>query len=643
MKKYLTLVFILYPLIVVFGQSELSFLNSNDHKEKVERYYALNDSLKLANSQLIETHFKKTLEKRKSSEQFVSVNLILADLKRLKKDHINVIRIIKESIDTSNFVLTKRDSIDLYKKLREAYLGIKFYSKIYELNELLLSLTKNDKEEIRYRDGLMSSYYYSLKNYSKAIVHSKKEIQEVYRLNDSSYFDLILQKYNSLGFYSSLNKQRDSGIYYYKLSIDKARQHKDTTKVDFKMHYGIVSGNIGVQKFFLKEYDSAIYYLKKDLKYCLKKNNPNFEGGIHAYVFMLRVLLAKNDYVEVKKIIKDIDRYIPYLKNNNFGNKTKYEYFENKSEFFYKTKVFDSSSIYSRKALELKKEIEKEENKKLSQENQLIAFLTKKQDQLENANLTLQLKQVQIKTKQNYIMVFMLFILITLLTASVYYVFKFKTSRRKILNQNIIIEKSLEEKQLLLEEVHHRVKNNLQVISGLLEFQDEKLNNPEVNVIIKEGQNRIQSVALIHKMMYQSDQISKVNMQDYLMELGDNIRATFDKNHICYFINAQNISLGIKEAVPLGLIFNEVITNSFKYAFNDSIKGEIVVKLDRREQNDYVFLIKDNGIGMPEGFSLNEIDSLGMDLIRGLTEQLKGELTITNEDGAKVEIKFSIE
>ena len=188
--------------------------------------------------------------------------------------------------------------------------------------------------------------------------------------------------------------------------------------------------------------------------------------------------------------------------------------------------------------------------------------------------------------------------------------------------------KSLKEKEVLLKEVHHRVKNNLQIISSILDLQLMNTVDLELKEVLREGQNRIQTIALIHKNMYQKELYSEVNFKDYTEELVEQILSTlnYQKNiNIKYSIDS--ILLPLDYAIPLSLIITEIITNSFKHAFKNVNDGNIRITLNELEHKIYTLKIEDNGIGFDIS-SVNKENSIGLDLIEGLTEQINGNLNV---------------
>lgn len=202
--------------------------------------------------------------------------------------------------------------------------------------------------------------------------------------------------------------------------------------------------------------------------------------------------------------------------------------------------------------------------------------------------------------------------------------------------------RSLNEKEYLLKEIHHRVKNNLQVISSLLNMQSREANDPEMLDVIKEGQSRVKAMSLIHQKLYQTDNLSEIDFEEYSQQLIDQLAALYKRDglELEKTINAKDIKLDIDTAIPLGLILNELISNSFKYAFNEVEKGELQISLERLSKEDLKLTVFDNGVGLPGSLDLTTVKSLGLKLVNILTKQLKGSMNFSNENGARFEIKF---
>ncbi len=213
------------------------------------------------------------------------------------------------------------------------------------------------------------------------------------------------------------------------------------------------------------------------------------------------------------------------------------------------------------------------------------------------------------------------------------------TDRKK--DEDKIIE-SLREKEVMLSEIHHRVKNNLQIISSLLNLQSSYIVDKVALTAITESRNRVSSMALIHEKLYKSKNLNRIDFEDYIKQLTSHLLQIYSgsKIKIKLVINASKIFLSIDTAIPTGLIINELVSNSLKHAFPDKEEGTIEIELKQTANGEYYLKVSDDGIGIKSSPSSKATSSLGMQLISMLTKQLAGELTVNNNAGTKTIIKF---
>ena len=215
---------------------------------------------------------------------------------------------------------------------------------------------------------------------------------------------------------------------------------------------------------------------------------------------------------------------------------------------------------------------------------------------------------------------------------------------RSIKTKNALLAQQADQLATMMKEIHHRVKNNLEVINSLLNMQSFQSLDPSVKETLKEGQSRIKSMALIHNKLYQNDNLAKIDFQDYATELAKSIISTFKiKKEIDLAVQAEGITLDIDTAVPLGLILNELITNSMKYAYNDVEKGLLNISISQLKDKEYTLKVSDNGKGMSPDFDIQKAKSLGLRLVQSLTKQLSGVLNIEkplNTEGVVFNIQF---
>ncbi|WKD85109.1 putative sensor histidine kinase pdtaS [Polaribacter huanghezhanensis] len=234
-----------------------------------------------------------------------------------------------------------------------------------------------------------------------------------------------------------------------------------------------------------------------------------------------------------------------------------------------------------------------------------------------------------------YAIIFLLIFLISIII----FIVKSRKDRISIQNQKKEIEEIVIQKTVLLKEIHHRVKNNLQLISGLLYLQSVKHENAEITAMVNESQKHINSIAMVHEMLYQEKTVSLVSMKKYLKELGAKLLQISSIKNIDYKINVADISLTLDYATTLGLIFNELVTNSFKYAFNTNKKGVISVSLEEVALNEYRFMYSDNGKGFDVNASITR-KTMGQKLIKMFVEEIGARLEILNDNGLTYILTF---
>jgi two-component sensor histidine kinase len=204
------------------------------------------------------------------------------------------------------------------------------------------------------------------------------------------------------------------------------------------------------------------------------------------------------------------------------------------------------------------------------------------------------------------------------------------------------IRRSLEEKEVLLREIHHRVKNNMQIVSSLLMLQSRNIEDKKYKDMFIDSQNRINSMALIHEKLYQSESIAQINFKEYISDIVSNIFESYSiKRNIKIDINVENIPIKIDYAVPCGLIINELVTNSLKYAFPDDRQGNIKISVKKEDNNMIRLSISDDGIGIPKDMDIRNTKSLGLHLVTALAEaQLHGQIILNREKGTEFQIRF---
>jgi PAS domain S-box-containing protein len=206
-----------------------------------------------------------------------------------------------------------------------------------------------------------------------------------------------------------------------------------------------------------------------------------------------------------------------------------------------------------------------------------------------------------------------------------------------------MIQASLREKEALLKEIHHRVKNNLQVTSSLLRLQAAAITDPGAREAFRESENRIRSMALVHEKLYQSSDLSRIDLADYLRSLAELLykSAAMTPEKVAIDVTGGDIYLEIDDAVPCGLIVNELLSNGLKHAFPDRREGRIEIHLVEREGGSIFLSVRDDGVGLPPGFRLDQAGTLGLQLVQGLVKQIDGTIEVKGDSsGTEFDVVF---
>lgn len=343
-------------------------------------------------------------------------------------------------------------------------------------------------------------------------------------------------------------------------------------------------------------------------------------------IIKIKLLLGKLDEAEL------LFKRVEYLKSRiDFNNDTYYfkplKLYKNYTKYYEAKKDYTNAFRYMKLATEMQDSLNRRNDKRKLWQTEMRVKVDSYQKQIklvEDENTW--------QTRLTYLVILMLLII---LVAS-FVVYRVIKKDNKIINeQKTLLEKSLEEKENLLKEIHHRVKNNLQIISGLFDKQARLATDEQTKKLMREGQDRVFSIALVHENLYQSENLTTIRMKTYLEMLTQNIENSHKNEHqtIKLSLDVDDSILEIDTAIPLGLILNELITNCFKYAFKNRTFGEIYIRFHQKE-NEFVLSVQDNGIGLSADFDVSKTKTLGMNLIRGLVRQISGKLDFsTNNEG----------
>ncbi len=532
------------------------------------------------------------------------------------------------------------DSLKLFAKLIGACIKTKNINRVFEVNSILEKNRARIPKDVYSQIITQKSKLYSILGLpQEAIKYRRKE--EKQKVNHSD--ETRVSFYNDIGVYFNKLKQPDSAIHFFEKGrkILEPKLKENSNNLSYQFTYALIGGNIAFA-FTLKNLNEpAIPLLKSDINYSLQ--TKNYESAANSYLLLIRCYLQLKQlnmarfYLDTtEKIINTIDEPDPKLTLE----RVRAEYYKIKGE---ESKAYNALNNY----VVLKDSLNSiEKEKQLLTQQVSLDLFTKERELLDKEKIIEEgkLSESKQKTFRAYLIsgVFMLIAIIVFLflnnNLSKTREAELQIKNEQIVRQNKQIELALKEKEVLIKEIHHRVKNNLQIISSILNLQADKNNHPEISIILKDAQQRIASMALTHQMLYQKSTLSTVGMKEYVETLIKQISGSFELPNIKLETNiaCENRVMDLDTAIPLGLLINELMTNAFKHAFVGRESGLISVSL-KNTLKDCHLIIKDNGVGLPADAEKTG-SSLGMELIHILVEQLNCELHIERGEGTSFKI-----
>lgn len=410
--------------------------------------------------------------------------------------------------------------------------------------------------------------------------------------------------YQSLAYCYQAHGDIDSTEKYFLASLDG--YHKTGAETEI---ISLIATDIASFYVTQKQFKKAAPYLDEALRY-----NPSSSGSLRIQLLLFRVDSAAGNYLSS---IHHLQHYTS-LHDSIFNEATGKQIEELKIQ--YETEKKDKDLVLKDKNIEL-----------LTKKDQL------QQSVLRQANIT-----------RNWVLGSSLLLIVLL--AVVYNRYRLKQKSAKLLEEqqatinqkNISLQHLVNEKEWLAKEIHHRVKNNFHIVMGLLGTQSGYLKNEEAIAAVKESQQRIHAMSLIHQKLYQSENLSAIDLPGYIHELVDYLKDSLDNGRsIKFHLQIDRISLGLSYVVPIGLILNESITNVIKYAFPDNRQGNIYISFTQSSnENRIVLAVRDDGIGLPQGFNSTKQASMGMNLMKGLTEDIDGAFAIQSNNGTAMTVSF---
>jgi two-component sensor histidine kinase len=492
-----------------------------------------------------------------------------------------------------------------------------------------------DSTLVALNEYMLGGLYFEKDNYNQAIKHY---LLAVPKLEQLKLYDKFAYGLNGLGnVYSFAGKPKEA-IFFYERAL------KAIEKTDNPRLHAATYNNFGNFYFRQKDYEKAMQFLQKAEELF---KAADLESDLTNIYFNYAII--NRDRKNYPEAIRNFNRCIQISKQSDLyeDQLSSYKELEN---IYRQQNNFEKAYAYADSLRDITEKIHTQNIERTVSELETKFKLEEKNQQLVAKQQEILLDEQKLNAETTAIMLLVCcLVLLTGFFILVFYAWKKNKNKNESLNrQNAEITKSkekinkaLSEKETLIKEIHHRVKNNLQVISSLLNLQVSSNSNEEVVKELNVAKDRIHAISLVHQKLYSGNNFEKINVADYINDIVIQQKIALEKNvRIETSIEADSIRFNLNTSIPIGIILNELITNCFKYAFKGRTEGHIHIAIHRQEELTYTLLVKDDGLGFPADFNLQQLSSLGMEIILSLAGQIDGSVRCYNDNGACVEVRF---
>ncbi len=483
---------------------------------------------------------------------------------------------------------------------------------------------------------------------------------------------LVGKAYNNIGLVYKGRKDYTKAIQYYNNSLWVKKELNDERgELNTILNIGSLYQNSG-------QYDSALLYAHQALQLAIRLKITADIAASNANI--ANALLVSNKSLEAESFVQKAEQqaiesnckicfYTIYhiygnifLQRKNYAKALEYfnkglsvsesnkrqetmmNFYTNISNTYQQSGQYKLALAYRDSAQKIDSVLLNKENLRQINEMSAVYESAEKEKEIARLNINAQLSADEAEERSKQLNYFIIASILFLgLAALAFRAFQSNKKKKEQLGiQNRIIEKSLSEKEVLMKEIHHRVKNNLQVVSSLLNLQSNYIKDEQAQDAVRDSRNRVQSMALIHQNLYQEENLTGIQIREYIGTLCDSLFSSYNisPNKIKLIKDIQPLMLDVDTVIPLGLIFNELISNSLKYAFQKNGK-EGIIKIGVREEKGLLRLfVYDNGSGFPDDFKHTHTQSFGHKMINAFLQKMEGTINMYNEDGAKVDIEI---
>jgi two-component sensor histidine kinase len=514
-----------------------------------------------------------------------------------------------------------------YREMSYIYKSTKNFDSAFSycLNALRMNERIGDKSITGINCNDVGTLYLEYGNFKEAKTYFDRALKLVIASGDSTFLGLV---YNSIGeYYFAIDKFEVA-----QLNFSKALDINQYLENSFAANQN--KTNIAACFLELKQFEKA------------KTNYQNALGYYFSNKIELELAIVYQALGELSIQLKQNDSAFYYL-NKSIGVAKNAGYLEIEAlSHRIMAKLYEAKGNYKEALIAQRKyELLNDSNLNNEKVKQIAEMQTKYETEKKDKAIVILNKENEIKSAENKRQLFILWGSIVLLITIGSFLGLVFYQKRNITKEKLRSDQLVIDKEMLIKEIHHRVKNNLEVISSLLELQSEGIIDDVAKAAVIEGQNRVQAIALIHHQLYRTDDVAAVEFKSFVNELYKQIAAVFAKPNtaIIFDITANETQISIDAAVPLGLILNELLTNTFKYAISNTKQNVISIQLiPAKEDGLNTVIFKDNGPGLPATLNIAKSLSLGMKVIHLLTRQLGGKLNYYNDNGSVFVIPFKM-
>ena len=542
------------------------------------------------------------------------------------------------------------DSLYCYGRLKEIFIKLSNLNKAIEANMTYDKLAKRTNDP-KYLNGIIKkSKICDIFGLNKqAVLEKRKEFAEEIK-NKQHDTDFIASYYNDQGVYFNRQKISDSALFYFTIadSLITKKLAYTSNATHYQFFKSLIEGNMALAYANNGDHKKAISFLKNDIYYSKKVND--IESAFNSYILISKCNIVLND-IKLAQKYADSAEVISNMLNQP---RVKLKLLFLQAELLDKKGLSANAIARFKEYMSLKDSISTNE-KEMQLINQQVALDIQNKDlEILEKNRLIQNSKIY-DEKQKAFRAYLMAGLVVLIVLIVFLFYANSNSKKRefelsqknerIQQQNKQIETSLKEKETLLREIHHRVKNNLQIISSVINLQADKISDEKLKEVLSELKLRISSIALTHQMLYHKESVNSVSLQEYLQNLVKQIVDSYEGYNVKVNlkISKDNSVINIDSAIPLGLLVNEILTNSFKHAFVGRPDAKIELEVNTSGKK-VELTIKDNGIGLPENYMerMNKPTSLGFELIAILVDQLNAKLEINSKAGTEFKVTFFI-